>query len=214
MHVMVMAKAPVPGRVKTRLCPPCTPAAAAAVAEACLADTLDAVARCRADVKVLALDGRAGPWLPAGFDVVAQRGDGLGARLSNAWRDTADLTGGWGLQIGMDTPQVTAAELDALLDLVDRSRAVLGPAVDGGWWVIGLSGSDPDLVFRDVPMSRHDTGRAQEERLRALGLDVRFAPTRRDVDTIEDLVAVAAEIPGSRTFDATRRLIERAALAS
>ncbi|HWW52188.1 MAG TPA: DUF2064 domain-containing protein, partial [Acidimicrobiales bacterium] len=183
-HVIVMAKAPVPGRVKTRLCPPCTPVSAAAVAEACLADTLDAVACCRAEYKVLALDGPVGPWLPAGFQVIEQRGDGLAARLANAWKDTAALTGGNGLQIGMDTPQTTSAELDILLDLVGQSRSVLGPAVDGGWWVIGLCGTDPDLVFRGVAMSDRDTGRAQAERLRSLGLDVVTAPAHRDIDTV------------------------------
>ena len=71
-HVLVMAKSPVPGRVKTRLCPPCTPAEAAALAEAALADTLEAVAACGAGRRILALDGAPGPWLPAGFEVVAQ----------------------------------------------------------------------------------------------------------------------------------------------
>src|SRR5258708_37152174 len=123
----MLARATVTGRVRTGEGRHEPRAAAAAVAEACLADTLDAVARCRADVKVLALDGRAGPWLPAGFDVVPQRGVGLGARLSTAWRDTADLTGGGGLQIGMDTPPVTAAELDGPLDLAAPSPALLGP---------------------------------------------------------------------------------------
>ncbi|MEO5678521.1 MAG: glycosyltransferase, partial [Acidimicrobiales bacterium] len=73
---LVLAKEPVAGRVKTRLCPPLTPAEAAAVAEAALADTLAAVARCGADRLVVALDGAPGPWLPAGFEVIPQRGGG------------------------------------------------------------------------------------------------------------------------------------------
>ena len=69
-HVLVMAKAPVPGRVKTRLCPPCTPDEAAAITEAALADTLAAVARCGAGRRIIALDGAPGPWLPARFEVI------------------------------------------------------------------------------------------------------------------------------------------------
>ena len=102
--LLVMAKAPVAGRVKTRLCPPLTPLQAAAVAEAALADTLAAVAGCGASRKVVALAGEPGPWLPPGFEVVAQRGVGLASRLVHAWADV----GGPGVQIGMDTPQVTA----------------------------------------------------------------------------------------------------------
>ena len=61
VNLLVMAKAPVAGRVKTRLCPPCTPAEAAAIAEAALADTLDAVAACGAGRRIVALDGEPGP---------------------------------------------------------------------------------------------------------------------------------------------------------
>ena len=121
-HVLVMAKSPVPGRVKTRLCPPLSPDEAAAVAAAALADTLEAVAACSADRRIIALDGAPGPWLPSGFTVIAQRGDAFADRLAHAWRDA----GGPGIQIGMDTPQVGSAELDALLTVVDGPGAALG----------------------------------------------------------------------------------------
>ena len=123
-HVLVMAKSPRPGRVKTRLCPPCTAEEAAAVAAAALADTLAAVAACGAPRKVIALDGEPGPWLPPGFEVVGQRGTTFNQRLASAWADT----GGHGIQIGMDTPQVTASELDGLLAQLDR-----GPARPASW---------------------------------------------------------------------------------
>src|SRR5437762_2879352 len=70
----VIAKAPQPGRVKTRLCPPCTPLQAAALARAALADTLAAVRATPAPRRVLVLDG---VWAAGGLEVVAQRGDGL-----------------------------------------------------------------------------------------------------------------------------------------
>jgi uncharacterized protein len=214
-----MAKAPVPGRVKTRLCPPLLPTEAAAVAEAALADTMAAVAGCRADRKVVALDGEPGPWLPPGIEVLAQRGDTLDHRLAHAWADTRGGTGGWGLQIGMDTPQVTTAQLDRLLTRLtgagtsDGGEALLGRAADGGWWVIGLQGTDPYLVFPGVPMSTATTGWAQRQRLVGLGLDVVDGPTHRDIDTVTDLAAVAAEIPNSRMATATRRLLGTLATA-
>jgi glycosyltransferase A (GT-A) superfamily protein (DUF2064 family) len=190
-----MAKEPVPGTVKTRLCPPCTPEEAAEVAGAALADTLDAVAACGAERRIIALAGGAGPWLPPGFEVIPQRGDGLAERLANAWADA----GGPGIQIGMDTPQVGAADLDHLLAMVELGRGVLAPAVDGGWWAIGLAGVDPYAVFRGVPMSTPVTGERQERRLRALGLSVRHGPLLRDIDTAADLLLVAGEAPASRT---------------
>ena len=197
LHVIVMAKAPRPGRVKTRLCPPCTPAEAEAVAAAALADTLDAVNACHAARKVLALDGEPGPWLPPGFGLVRQRGADFNQRLANAWADI----GGPGIQIGMDTPQVTAAELDALLARLDGGRrpAVLGPADDGGWWAIGWRHADPRAVFTGIPMSTSSTGSVQEARLRTLGLDVFRADPKRDIDAVEDLAAVAATAPHLRT---------------
>lgn len=196
--IIVMAKAPVPGRVKTRLCPPCTAREAAAVAAAALADTLAAVAASRAARKVLALDGPPGPWLPPGFEVIPQRGSTFNDRLASAWSDT----GGPGLQIGMDTPQVTAEELDGLLAALDDTAgrpAVLGPALDGGWWVIGWRRADPRAVFAGVPMSTAVTGRAQARRLVGLGFDLVPAQPKRDIDRIDDLFAVAAAHPGLRT---------------
>jgi glycosyltransferase A (GT-A) superfamily protein (DUF2064 family) len=210
VHVLVLAKTPVAGRVKTRLCPPCTPTEAAEVAAAALADTLAAVVACGAGRRILALDGAPGSWIPPGFEVVAQRGDGLAERLGAAWSDA----GGPGLQIGMDTPQVTPVLLDASLarlDAVMSARngtgdvAVLGPAPDGGWWSIGLSRAEP-AVFAGVPMSTADTGRAQRARLAELGWDVTDLPTLRDIDTMADLQAVARSIPGSRTAAVADRL--------
>jgi uncharacterized protein len=193
--LIVLAKAPRAGRSKTRLCPPCTPREAAALARAALADTLDAVRATPAARRVLALDGPVGNWLPDGFEVVAQRGRGLDERLAAAFEDV----GGAGLLIGMDTPQVTPADLaDALARLAAPGNdAVLGPARDGGYWAIGLR--EPDRrAFLGVPMSTGHTGAAQHARLRALGLSVELLAALRDVDRIADARAVAALAPAGR----------------
>jgi rSAM/selenodomain-associated transferase 1 len=192
--LVVIAKAPVAGRVKTRLTPPCSPADAAALAAAALADTLAAVARSRrASRRVLVLDGEPGPWIPRGFDVLPQRGDGLAGRLAAAFCDV----GGPALLIGMDTPQVTARQLDAGLRALDRADAAFGPALDGGYWAIGLRRADP-AVFRDVPMSAPTTAAVQRERLAALDLETIELPPLVDVDTIADARRVAAAAPSTR----------------
>ncbi len=199
--LLVLAKEPVPGRVKTRLCPPCSPIEAAVIAEAALADTLAAVAQCGADRRVVALEGSPGAWLPAGFDVIRQRGRGLDERLSNAWDDA----GGPGLQIGMDTPHVSPALLDESLDALLRTGvdAVLGDASDGGWWAIGLRRPDA-RVFTGIAMSRADTGRCQRRRLSELDLQTRDLPVLCDMDHFGDAVRLAAAMPGSRTASAVR----------
>jgi glycosyltransferase A (GT-A) superfamily protein (DUF2064 family) len=208
---MVMAKSPVAGRVKTRLCPTFSLEEAASVASASLADTLQSVARCGAERKIVALEGEPGPWLPPGFEIIPQRGEGLASRLTNAWADT----GGGGLQVGMDTPQVGAAELDGLLESLiaaGERASVLGHAVDGGWWVIGLSDVlNPRDVFMGVPMSTPATGACQERRLRSLGLNVIPASVHRDIDTVDDLAAVAASAPWTRTASVALGLLERVA---
>jgi rSAM/selenodomain-associated transferase 1 len=197
--IVVMAKEPRPGRCKTRLCPPATPAQAAALAEAALTDTLAAVVDAPVDRRVVALDGRPGGWLPPGFTVVPQGDGGLDERLAAALAGVARRDGEPALVIGMDTPQVTPGLLGAALARLTSPGvdAVLGPAVDGGWWALGLRRPDPAATL-GVPMSTAGTGAAQRRRLEALGLRVAALVALRDVDVIDDAVAVAREVPQSR----------------
>lgn len=189
----VIAKAPVAGRVKTRLCPPCTPAEAAALAEAALRDTLAAMAGVPGVDRVIVLDGAPGPWR-TDERVIAQRGGGLDERLAAAFED---LDGAPALVVGMDTPQLTPALLAGALAALEDHDAVLGPVADGGYWCIGLRRPDP-LALLGVPMSTGRTGAAQRARLGALGLRVAEAGALVDVDTIEDAAHVAALAPHTR----------------
>ncbi|GHB60822.1 glycosyl transferase [Streptomyces cirratus] len=200
--LMVIAKEPLPGRVKTRLTPPFSAAEAAGLAEAALADTLDAVARTPAERRVLVLEGRPGPWLPPGFEVVPQASGGLDERLAAAFAGCA----GPALLIGMDTPQVTPELL-----AVDWSQrdAWFGPAADGGFWALGLAVPDPALL-RGVPMSVSVTGAVQYERLRAAGLRIGRLPVLRDVDTAEDARLVAADAPAGAFAVELARLTQAA----
>jgi rSAM/selenodomain-associated transferase 1 len=190
-----MAKTPVAGRVKTRLCPPCTHEQAAALAAAALRDTMAAAAMTGGARCVLALDGDDHAWGGEGFEVLVQRGRDLGERLAAVFDDV----GVPALAIGMDTPQVTPALLEAALASLGRPDvdAVLGPATDGGYWAIGLRVPCPD-AFAGVPMSAPDTGARQRARLEDAGLRVAELSALRDVDTLEDARAVAAAAPGTR----------------
>jgi glycosyltransferase A (GT-A) superfamily protein (DUF2064 family) len=202
VDLIVVAKEPIPGRVKTRLCPPCSPAEAAALAAACLADTLAAACASGADEVIVALDGRPGDWLPPGVRVVGQGAGPLDERLARAWAHAR----GPALQVGMDTPQVGADDLDAALATLAAPGvdSVLGPALDGGWWAVGMRRPDP-AVFLGVPTSRSDTGVRQRRRLAARGR-VAGLPARRDIDDIADARAVAAAAPGTRLARALHAL--------
>ena len=192
--LLVIAKQPLPGRVKTRLVPPCTHRQAAALAEAALADTLHTVLVAPARPRVLVLDGEPGPWLPPGFDIIPQCGGGLDERLAGAFAAAR----GPALLIGMDTPQLLAVDWRV-------ADAWFGPAVDGEFWGLGLRVPDAALV-RGVPMSTADTGAIQLARLHAAGLRVARLPWLRDVDTAADAVAVARLAPRTRFAARAREL--------
>ncbi|MEX2274107.1 MAG: TIGR04282 family arsenosugar biosynthesis glycosyltransferase [Actinomycetota bacterium] len=208
MNLLVIAKQPLPGLVKTRLCPPCTSHEAARIARGSLADTLRAVAATPARRRVLVLDGEPGSWKPPGFEVVSQRGEGLDERLAAAFAHV----GGPSLLVGMDTPQLTPSLLTLALDRLAAPGvdAVLGGARDGGWWGIGLHRPD-DVVFLGVPMSTDRTGEAQRTRLDELGLRSEMLPQLRDVDRFDDALAVAADVPGSLFARAVDRVEARRA---
>ncbi len=195
VHLLIVAKAPLPGRAKTRLMGRFGAEGAAALAAASLADTFDAAARCRADRVVVAFDGDPSGIVPEAFEVIPQRAGDLANRLAGAWADA----GGPGLQIGMDTPQVGGAALDRAFDTLEQpgTDAVLGLATDGGWWAIGLRQPVPGL-FADIPTSRDDTGARQLQRLADLGLRTSMLESVTDVDTPHDVDEVAELVPFSR----------------
>lgn len=189
--VLVLAKEPVPGRVKTRLQAEFSPAEAASLAACAIADTLGALRGSGAARKALVWDGNPHPW-NLEFESMPQTCGSLNDRLEAAFRTALVKGSGSVLLVGMDTPQVTAALLDTDWAGAD---AVLGLSEDGGFWTIGLRAGDPGPVFAGIPMSSDRTGAAQLARLDALGLSVRLLPPLRDVDLPPDAVHVAGLHP-------------------
>ncbi|MFG2484224.1 DUF2064 domain-containing protein [Streptomyces virginiae] len=190
--LLVIAKTPVAGRVKTRLTTQFTPQQAADLALAALQDTLASVLATPARRRVLVLDGQPGPWIPEGIEVVPQGTGSLDVRLAAAFA----LAEGPTLLIGMDTPQVTPELLAPGLDFTEAD-AWFGPADDGGFWALGLADPDPALLL-GVPMSVAHTGEVQRQRLTDAGLSVRDLPELCDVDTPADAERVAAAAPRTR----------------
>jgi uncharacterized protein len=201
VRVLVVAKAPHPGRVKTRLGAVIGERPAAEVAAAALLDTL---ATCREAVGpdrcVAAVAGDLAGAVRehelraalAGWTVVPQRGDDFAARLAAAHHDAGP---GPVVQVGMDTPQLSTALLLEVAAGLDDHDAVLGPAPDGGWWVLGLRDPAHAAALTGVPMSTPTTGRDTASALRAAGLDVAEGPVLDDVDTVADADAVLRSAP-------------------
>ncbi|PWR13304.1 glycosyltransferase [Micromonospora sicca] len=213
--LLVMAKAPVPGRVKTRLCPPLDAERAAAVAAAALLDTLDAVGAVPGVTPVLAYAGPLDRAVRgakiraalAGWTLLPQRGRDLGDRLAAAHADAGRAFPDRPvLQLGMDTPQVDADLLGAAVARLAGTDAVLGPAADGGWWALGLRDPARAAVLRAVPMSTPVTGRSTRAALAGRGLRVDALPELADVDEWPTAVAVAAAAPAGRFAAAVREI--------
>ena len=194
--LIVIAKTPRPGLVKTRLTPPLSADEALAVAWACLEDTLAAAAAVSSTRHVLLLAGEPGGWVPDGFEVIPQVGGGLADRLIAGFEAVADDA----IVIAMDTPQVEPASLArALRALGSTHDSVFGPAADGGYWLLGLRRDvSKARVLDGIPMSTDHTGAAQLHRLESLGLTTLTLETLRDVDDVDDLLVVGTAHPSSR----------------
>lgn len=206
--LLIVAKAPEPGRAKTRLAAAVGSDAAADVAAASLLDTLRAVHDVPDSDAFVAWSGelddahRAREVSAALHEAIVfpQHGEGLAARLAAAHAAVAQRTAAPVLQIGMDTPQADAsllAECAEPLHAQAGPDAVLGLADDGGWWVLGLRDPGNAEVLHSVPMSHPDTGKLTLKALRSAGLTVQLLPQLDDVDTVEDALGVAAAVPTS-----------------
>jgi uncharacterized protein len=191
----VIAKEPVAGQVKTRLAPAFGDGWAAELAAAMLADTVSTVRRVAAE-----------PWLcyaPAGardrmarhapgFGLLPQSGGDLGDRLAACMAALLATGASRALIVGADTPHVPAERYEAAFDLLDEADVVLGPARDGGYYLIAATAPDPDL-FVGVPMGTSAVLRATLERAAWLGRSVRLLASERDLDRPADLQAALAE---------------------
>jgi glycosyltransferase A (GT-A) superfamily protein (DUF2064 family) len=204
--VLVVAKAPVPGLAKTRLAAAVGDRLAAEIAAAALLDTLDAVVATPVAARVVALTGELDAAANAddiadrleSFTVIPQRGNDFADRLANAHADAAD--GSPVLQIGMDTPQVTADLLAGCGRRLGDAPAVLGPARDGGWWALGLRTPAAAGCLRTVAMSQPDTGTLTLAALRRRGLDVGILDELADVDVVGDIPTVRDACPPTSRF--------------
>ena len=191
-RIGVFARRPVAGQVKTRLSPALPAAMAARLYEAVLADTLDAVRSAAAGERLIAW-ADAEPALPAaaGFRARAQAQGDLGARLRDAFAALLPGPGDRAVIVGSDCPALTAELLERAFAVLAQHRIVLGPALDGGYWLLGLAEPAPEL-FNDIAWSTPHVLAQTQERAAALGLDIEWLPALADLDTPADVAHLVA----------------------
>jgi rSAM/selenodomain-associated transferase 1 len=211
--VVVFAKAPRAGAVKTRLCPPLSPAAAARLYRCFLLDTLDRVRAVGGITPVIAYaPRRARAFFAAAqprMRLVPQTGSDLGARMAGTFERLFARGFTAVVMVGADSPTLPPDYLRAAVRTLGAGTVdgVLGPSDDGGYYLIGLRAPCPEL-FAGVPWS---TGRVLAETLergRRAGWRLGSLPGWYDVDSVEDLRRLAAELRTTRGLAVrTRRLL-------
>ena len=210
-RLIIFAKAPIPGEVKTRLCPPLLAREAAKLAEAFLLDeveTFSTLPGCRVSVAFTPADAaplfrrllgeQMVPWL-----ALQSPGD-LGNRLHTAF--AAACPSWWPVAvIGSDSPDLPPGLLEEAFRTLEEDAAdvVVGPTVDGGYYLVAARQAHPAL-FRGIPWSTPAVLAATVERAEQAGLRVRLLPLWEDVDEIDDLYRLRDRLQGAPPLVAPR----------
>jgi hypothetical protein len=203
--LIIFAKAPIPGKVKTRLCPPLDPDEAASLHGSLV---LDAIERTKGlqgvTLYVAGTPDLAHPFFKVmegryGARLLLQRGPDLGARMMNAMQDAFGQGAEDVLLTGTDLPTLPRTHLVEALKLVKNHDVVLGPTADGGYYLIGLSKMMP-VLFEGIAWSTASVFAETKKKVEAAGLSLGLLPECRDVDTLEDLKAFIALVGKDRAM--------------
>jgi len=222
--LIIFAKAPVEGYVKTRLCPPLTPDEAASLHGSLVLDLLERCQSLQGCDRILA--GAPSPEHPFfgamktrfKIPIWGQVGEDLGARMAHAFQSALGSPYQWVLIVGTDIPGITVSLISTALKSLQNHDIVLGPTVDGGYYLIGLRSPVPEL-FEHIPWSTDQVLSLTKEKAQSLGLSVKVLPMLRDLDTMEDLQAFIKESKdpkkqglSSRTKSVLQELEKRVAM--
>ncbi|MBV8829826.1 MAG: TIGR04282 family arsenosugar biosynthesis glycosyltransferase [Acidobacteriaceae bacterium] len=194
--ICIFAKPPVAGHVKTRLAAAIGAGAAAELAAAMLSDTWATIVSTPGADAVLAVteDGEFPRVVRTGTRWLQGEGD-LGARLERILRRGIERAGA-AIAVGADSPLLSSDHLASGIALLTTEDAVIGPALDGGYYLLGLRACPPGMLA-DLRWSTPETRERTEERLRQRGMSVRQLEPLPDVDVAEDLLTLIEELGAS-----------------
>jgi rSAM/selenodomain-associated transferase 1 len=201
--LVIFAKAPIPGGVKTRLCPPLTPDEAATLHGSFVLDTLERTKAACSTFRLPAV--RLLACAPSSthvfFRIMAERhgvllldqqGKDLGERMHRAFVDCFAQGFARVVLVGTDVPSLPLIHYQQAFGGLETHDLVLGPAQDGGYYLIGLTRPAADL-FQDIPWSSEQVLAATQDRADRAALRTTLLPAWRDIDTIDDLRALIQE---------------------
>jgi len=215
--LLVFTKTPLPGQVKTRLSPPFTAEEAAALAEAFLFDTLDLIESAELNVgKIIYFtpEDEAKYFteiISDGWQIKPQRGQSLRIRLINALREESANDDQPVVVIGADSPTLPPQYLAEALKILKKVDLVIGPAFDGGFYLIGIKKFHPSLL-KSVILSKSDSYKKLVINAARVGLTYRTLPPWYDIDHFDDLERINNPMTLNRGFTALRTRIMLAGL--
>ena len=192
--ILLFVKAPVRGRVKSRLAASVGPDTALELYQNFILDIVATAGQTSLSFRLCYFPpdagGRLSPLLGPSLNTMPQEGSDLGERMANAFARAFEEGHDRALLIGSDIPDLSAPLLADALESLDGHDAVLGPAEDGGYYLIGFNrNAFLPAVFRGIAWSTPTVFQETMERASVAGISVSRAPLRRDIDTLEDLKA-------------------------
>jgi uncharacterized protein len=201
-RLCIFARRPLPGQVKTRLLSEFTPEQAAALYEASVRDVIMHAARGRARVELWHDGGAgAGSWFRGEFPLLhveAQADGDLGKRMSDAFERAFSAGAQRVVIVGSDSPTLPESMYETALDHLHDGDAVIGPAVDGGYYLVGLAAAAwprARRLFEGVPWSTAAVYEVTLERAAEAGLELRVLPGWYDIDYPDDVDRARVDVP-------------------
>jgi rSAM/selenodomain-associated transferase 1 len=197
--ILIFAKKPVPGNVKTRMTPPLSAKEASDLYTSMMLDVLDKCRRLKTADLFLSYDNSPGTReffisLVVNETLIPQDGEGLGERLENAFAHAFSQQYRQVVVMGSDSPDLPLRFIEDAFRLLEGGGqdAVFGPTEDGGYYLLGLTSPQP-LLFRDIPWSTHKVLEASLAKCSEAGLRSELLPRWYDLDTTDDLARLPLE---------------------
>lgn len=189
--IVVMAKAPLPNEVKTRLIPPLTPEIASNLYQSFLLDKIEQVKSIRGVHRFIAYTPATAEVffqkiVPLGFTLIRQTGANLGERLANISKRLFNERFKKVIILDSDTPHLPPEYIREGLSRLDSVDVVLGPCEDGGYYLIGTKSNQP-FLFKEIPWSTKGVTELTVKKAQSFDLTVHLLDKWYDVDTVEDL---------------------------
>jgi hypothetical protein len=204
--IAIMAKAPFPNKVKTRLIPPLTPFEASSLYHSFLLDKIEQVKSIEEARPFMAYTPQSSESffksiIPPGFSLINQEGKDLGDRLTNVSQELFAQGAGKVIMLDSDTPNLPVDHIREGLARLDETDVVLGPCEDGGYYLIGMRAFIPE-IFSGIPWSTAMVTEFTMNKVKELGLTVSMLPGWYDVDTQKDLKRLMRdiELPSNNCF--------------